>query len=179
MGFASCNGEGEPRRPDSLSLFFDDDDDTLAPMEAEPPTYPVQIILDSGASEHVASREDFPGYGVGESPGSKTGKHYTGASGHRIRNEGEAKVQMIAPAGDGKQSELSTVFQVAKVTRPLMSVSKICKDGRYDVLCRQDKAFVLARDTQKVIAEFERQNGLYVTTVQVKNPKSSGFHRQE
>ena len=96
-------------------------------MEAEPPTYSVQIILGSGASEHVASREDFPGYGVGESPGSKAGKHYTGASGHRIRNEGEAKVQMIAPAGDGKHSELSTVFQVAKVTRPLMFVSKICK----------------------------------------------------
>ena len=86
---------------------------------------------------------------------------------------------MVVPAGDSKQGELSTVFQVAKVTRPLMSVSKICKDGKYDVLCRQDKAFILARDTQKVIAEFERQNGLYVSTVQVKNPRSSGFHRPE
>ena len=86
---------------------------------------------------------------------------------------------MLAPSGEGRQCELSTVFQVAKVTRPLMSVSKICRDGKYDVLCRQDKAFVLSKGTQNVIAEFERQNGLYVSTVQVRNPKVSGFHRQD
>ena len=161
-----------------VSLFFGDEEH-LAPMEQEPVTYLVQIILDSGASEHVASREDFPGYEVRESVGSKSGKHYRGASGHRIRNEGESSVSMIVPAGDGQKSGLSAVFQVAKVTRPLMSVSKICKDGKYDVLCRDDKAFVLSRGTRKVIAEFERQNGLYVSIVQVKNPRNPGFHRQE
>ena len=165
------------RQIGSVSLFFDDEEH-LAPMESEPPTYPVQIILDSGASEHVASREDFPGYEVRESPGSRAGKHYTGASGHRIRNEGESSINMIVPVGDSGKNQLSAVFQMAKVTRPLMSVSKICKDGKYDVLCRSDKAFVLERSSKAVVAEFEKQNGLYVTTVQVKNPKR-GFHRQD
>ena len=165
-----------PRPLSNVSLFFDDEEH-LAPMETEPPTYPVQIILDSGASEHVASREDFPGYEVKESHGSKTGKHYTGASGHRIRNEGESNVQMIVPAGKKGPNQLSAVFQVAQVTRPLMSVSKICKDGRYDVLCRDDKAYILCRESKGVVAEFEKHNGLYVSTVQVKNPKQC-FHRK-
>ena len=86
---------------------------------------------------------------------------------------------MVVPAGDKPQHSLSAVFQVAKVNRPLMSVSKICKDGKYDVLCRDNKAFVLSRESRAVVAEFEKQNGLYVSTVQVKNPRHSGFHRQD
>ena len=85
---------------------------------------------------------------------------------------------MIVPAGDSRRSELNTVFQVVDVTRPLMSVSKICKDGHFDVLCRKDKAYILNKD-KKVVAEFERQNGLYVSTVSVRNPRSPGFHRPE
>ena len=86
---------------------------------------------------------------------------------------------MIVSAGDKGKNELKAVFQVAQVTRLLMSVSKICKDGSYEVLCRNDKAFVLSKETKAVVAEFERQNGLYVSTVHVKNPRKAGFHRPE
>ena len=55
----------------------------------------------------------------------------------------------------------------------------ICKDGKYDALCRDNKAYVLSRGSRAVVAEFEKQNGLYVSTVQVENPRHSGFHRQD
>ena len=86
---------------------------------------------------------------------------------------------MIVSAGDKGRGELQAAFRVAKVTGLLMSVSKICKDGRYEVLCGNDKAFIFSRETKAVVAEFERQNGLYVSTVQVKNPRKAGFHRQD
>ena len=45
------------------------------------------------------------------------------------------------------------------------------------MLRRKDAAYVLD-DKANVVAKFEKKNGLYVTTLAVKNPKFQGFVRQ-
>ena len=159
------------------SAFFYDPDELLAPVEREPASYPMEVILDSGAFDHVVSREAIPGHAVAESPGSRAGRHYTGASGHRIANEGQACVAMSMPAGDGQASNIKSTLQVANVTRPLLAVSKICANG-LNVFYKKDHAFIFdVRD--KVVGRLDQKNGLYVATVQVKNPKCPGFHGQD
>jgi len=145
-------------------------------MADEPPTYPVQVILDSGAADHVAARETFPGYDISESPGSKAGRHYAGASGHRIPNEGQASISMTMPAGGDHSNTIRTNVQIANVTRPLLSVSKICANG-LNVVYKTDEAVIV--DKSNIVARFGLENGLYVSTVQVKNPKCPGFQGQD
>ena len=72
---------------------------------------------------------------------------------------------------------MPTAFQVAEVTRPLMSVSKICENGDYDVLCRKNEAIILD-SKHNVVALFEKRSGLYVAKVDLHNPKHQGFSRQ-
>ena len=84
-----------------------------------------------------------------------------------MKNEGQITVEMISPI-EGTAIKLCT--QVTKVTRPLMSVSKITEEGKLRVMCDQVKAVVV--DLQgKVLATFPKHNGLYVCTMKVKNPR--------
>ena len=55
---------------------------------------PFEIILDSGAGEHVASDKDAPGYSVVPSKGSKIGQNFVGAGGHKMRNKGEMALRL-------------------------------------------------------------------------------------
>ena len=91
----------------------------------------IEVVADSGASEHVAADTDAPMYKVEESAGSRSGQHFVGVGGHRIANRGKMKLNMRADNGR-KGRDVRTTFQVARVTRPLMSVSKICDAGMYD-----------------------------------------------
>ena len=148
----------------------------LAPLENEPETYTTQAILDSGATDHVASRHELPGYTVKPSARSQAGIHYTGASGHEIANEGEVDVEMGMPGGSGEKVKCGNTFQIAKVCRPLLSVSKICASG-LDVLYRKDEALILNED-HFVVSKFKKKNGLYVADIEIPNPKHPGFARQ-
>ena len=130
--------------------------------------------MDSGASDHVSSRLDLPGHEVVPSAGGRAGRHYTSAGGTPIANEGESRVVMELPNGEGGTNGGNCMFQIADVTRPLMSVSKLCENGNYDVLCRRDQACILDRE-HNVVAAFERKNGLYVADLVAKNPKHPGF----
>ena len=49
----------------------------------------VPWTVDSGASQSVANKEDFPGVTVRESEGSRRGQTYKGPGTDTIRNEGE------------------------------------------------------------------------------------------
>ena len=60
-----------------------------------------------------------------------------------------------------------------------MSVTKICEDGKFDVVCRRDKAYIVDRQNHKTIGEFTKKGGLYVAEVKVRNPLAPGFHRPE
>ena len=75
---------------------------------------------------------------------------------------------------------MSSVFQVAEVTRPLMSVSRICDQ---DMVCIFDKdhARILGTDGNTV-ARFERDGGLYTCTMRFRRPESrnsASFARPE
>ena len=74
-------------------------------------------------------------------------------------------------------NQINSVFQIAKVTRPLMSVGRIT-DGGYNVVFDKDKA-VVSDQQGKEICRFLRQNGkgLYVCKLKLTKP-SQGFVRQ-
>ena len=55
--------------------------------------------------------------------------------------------------------ETQSIFQMAKIARPLMSVSRICDEGLRCVF-HAEKAEVLGVDGT-VICEFQRQGGFY------------------
>ena len=82
-------------------------------------------------------------------------------------NEGQVAVNIVSPF---EETSISLCTQVTQVTRPLLSVTKMTEDGKLQVLCRRDKAVV--RDLKgKVLATFNKKNGLYVCMMKVRNPR--------
>ena len=73
--------------------------------------------------------------------------------------------------------QLQVCFQVAKVSRPLMSVSKLTEMGELQVLCKNDEAVVVTNQGATV-ARFARRGGFYVAMMKVKNPRFQPFRRQ-
>ena len=151
-------------------------DDTQEFLDAE-----VEVAADSGAGEHVLAIGDAPTYPMEESPGSRLNQHFVGAGGHRMRNEGQVRLNMRAANGR-KGRDIRTTFQVAKVTRPLMSVSKICDAG---MSMRFTATMAVIEDAQgKEVCRFIRKGGLYVASMKLRNPnfkpkpKDQGFGRR-
>ena len=65
---------------------------------------------------------------------------------------------------------MNSVFQVAEITRPPMSVSLICDQGMICVFGK-DHARVLDADG-KTVAQFERKGGLYTCTMKLRQPEA-------
>ena len=126
-----------------------------------------EVALDSGSTDHVASTVDIPGYVVEASPGSKAGQGFIVGNGQRVPNDGQSCLNLQST---GKSSNtVATTFQVAKVSRPLMSAGRLC-DAGMDVHFKKERAEVLAADGS-VIMSFERQNGgLYIAKLRLKRP---------
>ena len=82
-------------------------------------------MVDSGAAEHVANPDAFPGIEVEESEGSKSGLNYVAANGDPIPNLGEQKVKVATEEGH----LCGLKFQSADVTRPILSVPKLTESG--------------------------------------------------
>ena len=139
----------------------------------------VEVAADSGAGEHVLAAGDAPTYPLEESTGSRNNQHFIGAGGHRMKNEGQVRLMMRAANGR-KGRDIRTTFQVARVTRPLMSVSKICDAG---MTMRFTATMAVIEDAQgKEVCRFIRKGGLYVATMKLRNPnfkpKDRSFGRQ-
>jgi len=127
-----------------------------------------EVALDSGSTDHVCHPSDLPGYVVEASPGSRAGQGFIVGNGARVTNDGQS---VLSLQGGDKEHTMSTTFQVAKVSRPLMSVGRLCDKG-FDVLFKKDRADVLSPDNT-VILSFERQDGgLYVAKLRLKRPAS-------
>ena len=81
-----------------------------------------------------------------------------------LRNEGGPKI--------------NTTFQVCKTNRPLWSVGKICDSG-CKVVFSSKGAEVIREGSTKPVCSFQRQGGLYVSTLKLGNPsQASSFTRQ-
>ena len=74
---------------------------------------------------------------------------------------------MMAPGGI--ECELETTVQITKITRPLLSVTQMTKNGDITVVCKRDEAVVLGAD-QQVLAVFKRKGCLYLADMKVRNP---------
>ncbi len=69
-------------------------------------------------------------------------------------------------------------MQIAKITRPLLSVTKMTESGDITVLCKRDAALVLDKN-RRTVATFNKKGGLYVCMMKYRNPKfkSADFAR--
>ena len=117
------------------------------------------------------------GYTIAESAASRQGRHFIGAGGDRITNHGQTELNLANDAGKKMRSN----FQVADVTRMLMSVSQTC-DNDLEVHFNKLRGWVTDEEG-KTIATFPRRGGLYVAEMTLKNPDAhlpspdSGFAR--
>ena len=72
--------------------------------------------------------------------------------------------------------DLQSAFQIAAVTRPLMSVGRICDQG-HRIEFDAGRAVVRSTDGAE-LCKFERQSGgLYVAKLKLRSP--AGFGRRE
>ena len=126
-----------------------------------------EAALDSGAGDHVASKASVPCYAVQESRGSKIGQKFIGAGGHRMPNQGQVKLALRADNGR-RGRDIRTTVQVADVTRPLLSVSKICDNGMKVIF--DDKLATIYDKSGKEVCRFARVKGLYVAKMKLGNP---------
>ena len=85
----------------------------------------IQCVIDSGAGASVGPRGLALKGNLVDSAGSKAGQTFTSASGKVMKNEGEVSLNCITNEGTG----MTAVFPIADITRPLLSVSKICEMG--------------------------------------------------
>ena len=133
-----------------------------------------EVALDSGSQDHVCDEIDCPGYVTEPSPGSMRGQCFIVGNGGRLDNKGQRSLN-LEPLDDDS-TPLKSCFQIAKVTRPLMSVGRICDNGM-KVEFTHDKAIVINPEGAHVCAFERKPGGLYTCKFRLKNPMS-GFTRQ-
>ena len=123
-----------------------------------------EVVLDSGAADHVADSSSTPGYEIHESAGSKAGACFVAANGERIPNRGEVRLDLRAG-----NVPISSTFQVSRISRPPWSVGKVC-DAGYEVTFKKDGATIKHTASGKSVGSFERKQGLYVGQMKLRNP---------
>jgi hypothetical protein len=164
---------------DNSISVLDDYDQAIMPCEDDEVI--VEVTMDSGSIDHVMNDEEAPYIAVVESKRSREGRHYAGANGDAIKNEGEMHMKMQDP--DADFPPLNAVFQSAKVTRPLCSVSKIC-DSHPSVKVSFDSKVCLVTKGDNTLAKFNRRGGLYVCRMKIRKgagerDKAAGFTRPD
>ena len=89
--------------------------------------------------------------------------------GGTMKNHGQKTLNLES---DG--SQFSSVFQIAAVHRPLMSVGRIC-DNNNEVVFNKTQAIVRGSDGAEVCVFTRQPGGLYTAKLRLKSP----FGRQE
>jgi len=147
-------------------------------VAAETPMYlDLKVVLDSGAGAHVVNRKECPGYEIRESAMMKSGAAFRAANGSQIKNHGEVRLNIVAKDSGGGIHNISSKFEAADVTRALWSVGLIC-DAGLNVQFNAAKATVSDKSGTELCV-FPRENGLYVATVQIANPRHPDFRRRD
>ena len=83
----------------------------------------ILLTLDRGCCDHIVDMADAPGYAavLHPSPGSQRNQQFVVGNGDRVANRRQIKLRMKANGENGLL--MSSVAQVAEITRSLMSVS--------------------------------------------------------
>ena len=127
----------------------------------------VESVVDSGASAPVAPLTMAPGHETRQSRGSMEGRSFSDASGGELRNLGEQELNIVTDAG----MEAKVLFQLADITRPLMSVSSICDRGNRVLFGRGGGVIQNLTTGQEI--PFERRGGIYVIGMWIKDKGNS------
>ena len=130
-----------------------------------------EVALDSGAVVHVCSLEGCPGYSLEESPGSRSDQRFLMEDSVTIANLGQKSLNLT-----DDEHELRSAFQIAAVTRSLMSVGKIC-DERHNITFDATQAVVRAKGGAELRRFHRTPGGCYVAKMRLRNP--AGIYRQE
>ena len=117
---------------------------------------PNGMTSDSGAGDTVGPEEDYPGYPVEESPGSKKGLYYVAAGGAKLKNTGQKRVLIMTREGQLKW----VIVQMAKVKKTLSSVSR-SNDNNYDVVYSSSGSY-MEDCSNGDITKLRRQRGVFV-----------------
>ena len=149
----------------------------VSAVQRRAPSYrKVDCLVDSGAADSVANPGDFPESPVQESPGSKEGMCYYLADGSPVPNEGQQQVRAVTEEG----IDIGTTFQSCKVSRPILSVSRMSEQGN-EVHFEKEGGTIRNKATGRV-TRFHRKGGVYVLTLWVRTNRQGGndphFHRQ-
>ena len=129
-----------------------------------------ECVIDSGAAENVAPPSIGRGYSVNDSEGSRRGQYYLTADGNKLPNLGQKTI----PAESNEGNQFNMNFQIAGVTKPLMSVGKICDRG--NVVTFDASGGSIYSPATGMTTRFQRKNGVYMLTAWTKvAPSSSGL----
>ena len=91
-----------------------------------------------------------------------------------IRPAGQARVGV---KDESIGAGFGSMLQIAQVSRPLYSVSKMCDSGASVTFTRNDA--IVKDKNSKVVAKFKREGGLYVAELEFTDEgTASGFTRQ-
>ena len=129
----------------------------------------IEVALDSGSVVHIASEADTPAYVLDSSPSAKPCEEFVVGDGGTMKNMGQKTLNLSSGC-----ASFSSVFQIAAVHRPLMSVGRICDNGN-EVLFTADKAIVRGTDGTELCTFTRSGGGLYVAKLKLSSP----FGRQE
>jgi len=160
---------------EAVNLFSADEELSVLPLATGPEWQEVECCLDTGSSVHAINRLENPGCEIVESPGSRAGQQFQAAGVGLIDNEGQAILMLVPPDEDTK-APVTINMQIAKVTRPLISVPKLTEGDRLKVICKEKEALVQTPNGQ-LVARFKKKGGLYVCLMRIKNPKWTPFGR--
>ena len=170
--------KAEKKWYDELCPLYEDEeeenDQFLGSWKAEPVGGWVKVenVMDSGASAPVGPTNMAPNAPMRASPGSLRGQTYTTASKHKLANLGEQLLN--ATTEDGDQTQV--LYQIADVSRPLVSVSAICEMGNR-VIFGKGGGVVQNISTGKE-TPFYRKNGIYVLNLWLQDSTEPGFTRR-
>ena len=112
----------------SCTLLTSEEDPAVMSMEDGVKT-DILLTFDSGCCDHIVDMANAHGYAcvLHPSAGSQRGQKFFVGNGDRVSNKGQIQLRMRSKDEHGLL--LNSVFQVAEITRPLMSVSRICDQG--------------------------------------------------
>ena len=114
---------------------------------------------------HICAEEDTPRYSLHEGAGSRRGQNFVVGDGGVLKNLGEKVLNLASEEG----MPMQVPFQIAKVTRPLMSAGLICDKG-YVITMDKEKAIVRSATGVEVCRFVRKAGGLYVARMRLKAP---------
>jgi hypothetical protein len=152
-----------------VNLLVGADGPILAAEEQQWRDIEFEVALDSGSVVHVAAEGDTPMYVLDNSASARECANFIVGDGGTMENKGQKRLNLSC--GD---SDFASVFQIAAVHRPLMSVGKIC-DNDNEVRFTKTRAVVLDSRGAEICVFTRQPGGLYTAKLKLRSP----FGRQE